>query len=342
MNKQTFPYPIEQNPEAATSRGWSTFINSHPDGNYFQSSDYFQFLRDVSEWVPFVFSALDSTNSLCGILVGCVQYNGKGLKKRFSSRIVIIGGPLVSDSELQCAEALIHSLVTEFKDKAIYIDVRNLFDITRLNAIFCKNSFIFKEHLNIRVELKTEDENLKAISKSKVRQIRSSLNEGVVIQKAENIEEVREFYILLKELYILKVKKPLPAFGFFEGFWSKGSSGILLLVKHNSKVIGGIVSPVFGSTIYEWYICGQDNYHKKIFPSVIATWAAIEYGLKQGLRYFDFLGAGSPDNDYGVREFKSKFGGLQSAPGRYIRINNYFLFTVGKLGLKVLGYLNKL
>ena len=62
----------------------------------------------------------------------------------------------------------------------------------------------------------------------------------------------------------------------------------------------------------------------------------------QKFEYFDFMGAGSPDSDYGVREFKSKFGGECVEYGRYIKINKPVLYHAGRIGLKVLGKLNKI
>ena len=53
------------------------------------------------------------------------------------------------------------------------------------------------------------------------------------------------------------------------------------------------------------------------------------------------MGAGTPDSDYGVREFKSKFGGELVEYGRYVKINKPLLFSIGKFGLKVLGVLKK-
>ncbi|MCH7973680.1 MAG: hypothetical protein IH949_07305 [Bacteroidetes bacterium] len=59
--------------------------------------------------------------------------------------------------------------------------------------------------------------------------------------------------------------------------------------------------------------------------------------LNNNLKYFDFMGAGKPTDTYGVREFKSKFGGELVNYGRFVNINNPFLFKVGKIGLHLLG-----
>jgi len=96
--------------------------------------------------------------------------------------------------------------------------------------------------------------------------------------------------------------------------------------------------PIYQKTIYEWYLAGIDGVFKNIYPSVLATWAPIEYAAKNGLKYFDFMGAGKPDDDYGVRQFKSKFGGMEVEYGRYLFINKPLLYNVGKFGL----WLNKI
>ena len=94
--------------------------------------------------------------------------------------------------------------------------------------------------------------------------------------------------------------------------------------------------PVYKDTVYEWFVCGKDAEIKDIYSSVLATWAAIEYAANEGLTRFDFMGAGKPDQDYGVREFKSKFGGELVNYGRFVRINQKLHYQVGKLGLEIL------
>jgi lipid II:glycine glycyltransferase (peptidoglycan interpeptide bridge formation enzyme) len=118
--------------------------------------------------------------------------------------------------------------------------------------------------------------------------------------------------------------------------------GKYFLIEYKKKIIGGIMCPItMGKAIYELYVCGLDGKYKDVYPSALATWAPIDYGLKNRLEYFDFMGAGKPDQNYGVREFKSKFGGTLVKYGRFERINNKPLYIAGKLGLKMLGVLKK-
>jgi lipid II:glycine glycyltransferase (peptidoglycan interpeptide bridge formation enzyme) len=68
----------------------------------------------------------------------------------------------------------------------------------------------------------------------------------------------------------------------------------------------------------------------------MATWAAIEYSHQNNIPVFDFMGAGSPKIEYGVREFKSRFGGNMVEYGRFILIFNPLLYHTAKLGLKLI------
>lgn len=48
------------------------------------------------------------------------------------------------------------------------------------------------------------------------------------------------------------------------------------------------------------------------------------------------MGAGKPDEGYGVRDFKKKFGGMLVEDGRYLAVLNPVLYNVGKIGIKIL------
>jgi lipid II:glycine glycyltransferase (peptidoglycan interpeptide bridge formation enzyme) len=209
--------------------------------------------------------------------------------------------------------------------------------------LFCQYGFNYKPHFNYIVELNNAELVKKRTSESKLRQIKSSLKTGAIIVETSSLSELTEFYNILKKLYKEKVKKPLVEFEFFKKFYETPRLGKIFLIKKENKIIGGIVCPIFeNKTIYEWYICGLDGHEKGLYPSVMATWAPIDYGLKNHIEKFDFMGAGSSDKDYGVREFKSKFGGILVENGRFLRINNQALYHLGQLGIKVLGKLKSI
>ena len=112
---------------------------------------------------------------------------------------------------------------------------------------------------------------------------------------------------------------------------------------HDDDVIGGILCPISpGKTIYEWYVCGLDDQYKELSPSTLATWAAMDYGLRNNIPKFDFMGVGTPTKPYGVREFKRRFGGEMTNFGRYSRVNNKLLYFIAEVGYNILALINKI
>ncbi len=328
-------------------RKWLKFVLNHPRGNVFQSPEMFDRFRETNNYEPIFLAVINENKNINAVLLTVIQKESAGILGYFSSRAIVFGGPLIkgkdSSDELIIMEILLSELIKITKFKSIYIQFRNFFDVKSYEVVFKKFGFKYLEHFNFIVDTTYREETEKRISKSKMRQVRKSLKNGARIIEPQNIGEVEAFYNILKDLYKTKVKRPLPDWSFFRTFYQTSRNekiGKYFLVEYNKEIIGGMLCPITpDKAIYEWYVCGLDGQYNGIYPSVLATWAAIDYALKKGLRYFDFMGAGKPDQDYGVREFKSKFGGRLVNYGRFERINNKPLYLLGKLGLKVLGAL---
>ncbi|KIE17596.1 hypothetical protein DS62_02070, partial [Smithella sp. SC_K08D17] len=141
----------------------------------------------------------------------------------------------------------------------------------------------------------------------------------------------------LKDLYAARVKLPLPDFSYFKNLY-ESEIGKVFIVTHKDIIIGGAFCLYYeGLSIYTMYYAGIRDYHKKIYPTHIAIMGIIEFAINNNLEYVDFMGAGKPDEDYGVRDFKLQFGGELVEHGRYLLILNPLLYKIGVLGLKVLA-----
>jgi lipid II:glycine glycyltransferase (peptidoglycan interpeptide bridge formation enzyme) len=112
----------------------------------------------------------------------------------------------------------------------------------------------------------------------------------------------------------------------------------VFIVKHNEKLLGGaycLVQP--GRALYTYYYCGIRDYHRRIYPTHLAILAAMEYALDNNIPLIDFMGAGKPDEEYGVRRYKAEFGGQLVEHGRFIKILNPFLYHLGRIGVKLIS-----
>ena len=314
---------------------WTAFVKTHPNGNFFQTPDFVDLINSVPNYRAGVISHIEKSN-IKGILVYTEQKEGSGIKGYFTNRCIVYGGPLVLNGEKE--DEITGLLLKKLKKQtgAIYIEFRNLFDTSSLTNTFESCNCSYQPHLNYIVHIHpTIEETLRLLHSSRRWEVKKNLKSGAKIIIPSSIEEVREFYQILYSLYKQKIKRPLPPWSFFKEFFYYQGIGKYFLIKFKGQIIAGVMCPIYQKTIYEWYLAGIDGVFKNIYPSVLATWAPMEYAAKNGLKYFDFMGAGKPDTDYGVREFKSKFGGEEVEYGRYLFINKPILYKVGKLGLKL-------
>jgi len=311
------------------------FVLNHPQGNFFQSPQLYNFYKSLPGYKPELFISVNDTGEINGSLLAVVQKEKGFLKGLLSRRCIVIGGPLIKDNNEELADKLLHELINKVKEKSIYIEFRNLFDLSFCKEVFKKKRFEYIAHLNYIVKILSIEENFKKLDKRKKWQINKSKKSGSNVSMAKNLKEVKNYFLILEELYNNKVKKPLPDYDFFKGMFNS-NLGKFFLINYQDKIIGGSLCIIYKNTIYEWYKCGLDKKYKDVYPSVMATWAPIEYAANNGLKYFDFMGAGSPYSDYRVREFKSKFGGELVEYGRFLRVNNRFLYFVGKVGIKIM------
>lgn len=326
---------VIKNKEVSTSK-WKRIEESNKYSSPFQTLEYFNFFNNVDDFSADVFAVSDDYDEIDSLVVVTIQQE-KGLKAGFSKRGIIYGGPLLTSKP--GAEKLFQYIVDYYKQNLIYLETRNFFDYSEYKALLSKAEWSYTPWLNFQLQTENPEAIKKNMSSSRWRQIKKGIKNGAEIKEAQNEDEVLAFYEILLDLYTTKIKKPLLPKSFFKAFYNQ-SLGKYLLVFFEGKVIGGIMCPILSDkAIYEFYICGLDYEFRDQNPSILATWAAIDYAKENNLKYFDFMGAGSPEEEYGVRDFKSRFGGEEVEHGRFIYILNKSKYKLGKLGLKVLSKL---
>lgn len=313
------------------------FLHAQAFRTIFQAPEFFRFYNNVPLYEPIYIIARDKEEQIIGVLLAVLIREGNGILGFFSRRCVVYGGPIAKNDEAQIIDLLLNKLNKAVNRKALFTQFRN-FRIwpDDVQQVFAKNGYILRDRLNSLVELKKPNAVVEQYSTSRRRQLKKALKTGVRIKAAQNLQEVDALYDLLKTLYKEKVKKPLPERLFFHLFYKEvvpAEAGIILLVWHNELLIGGIVAPITaGFSISELYIVGLDQAYPNHYPSVVATWAAMDYGQRNGLHYFDFMGLGKPDVAYGVRDFKLRFGGNQVNYGRFAKRNYKLLYGIAELG----------
>ncbi len=315
---------------------WKEFIDASVFASPFQTPGFYKFFNSQPGLSANVF-AIEQNGTLKSLCVVTLQKE-KGIKGYFTRRAIIYGGPVLANDDFYPAYELITAINKFFKRRSIYAETRNFFDYNHFQTVFDQLHWKFVPYLNFQIDLesKTHDDLIAAMNYNRRRELKMSLKAGVMYSECANHKDFLDLFDILSNLYKTRVKLPLPDVNYFQQLIENGLAKVFI-VKHNEKVIGGSICPFLpGRSIYTYYYCGIRDYHPKIFPTHVAIWAALEFALQHGIKMFDFMGAGQPNQEYGVRKYKSEFGGEQLEYGRYVKIFNPFLFHVGKTALHVL------
>lgn len=319
---------------------WIDLLNRSKFTSPFQTPEFFDFFNHNHNMKASVF-ALGNKMTYDALCVVTLQKE-KGVKGYFSRRAIIYGGIVLSDEaineEVQYFLSAVSNLLTR---SAIYFEIRNFFNYSVLKASLYNSGWSYSPHLNFQLSLKnvSKESIIKKFKYNRRREIKQSISEGATYGLCENEKEIEAVYSILHDLYKTKVKLPLPSLSYFLSLF-RAQIAQVFVVKHQGKIIGGSICPYIDKrAIYTYYYCGLRNYHKKIFPTHLAVVAAMEYAIDKSIPIIDFMGAGKPGDHYGVRDYKSQFGGELVEHGRFIKVLNPFLYAIGKLGLKVLSKL---
>ncbi len=318
-------------------KAWADLVKASPVASWFQTQEAYAFFECLSFLEAFAF-AVEEDGRLKGLVTGYIQKDGGCLKQFLSRRAIVLGGPLLTDDILEDELiSLLHVLAERVGKKAIFIEFRNFSDYSRWRKTFEQCGFRYQPHYDIHVDTTSLEVVDAHLGKSRKRDIRVSMRDGASVVMHPSLSQIHEYYGILKALYETKVKTPLFPLEFFEKLSALDTSAFLL-VEYASKIVGGTVCVGLpGVALYEMYVCGEDGVYKNIFPSEMATYAGLQYAVKNGYARFDMMGAGKPDDGgYGVRDFKLKFGGELLELGRFDYVCRPLLYQFGKWGVKIM------
>lgn len=309
---------------------WENLLNQSPYASFFQSKEAYDFYNSLDFMEGFVLAVKENDN-LVSLICGYIIADGGKIKQFFSRRAIIPSGAMLHKGiSKEALSLLLRGLKKQLSKKAIYIEFRNYKDYTPYKDVFIENGFEYHPHLNFHVATDDVDSALMRLNSTKRRDVRVSLRNGAEIVELNTSAEINEYFQVLSEMYKTRVKTPLFPFEFFNKIITNGVAKLFGVIYNNEIIGGSLTVELPNKILYEWFVCGEDRKYKNIYPSTLATWAAIEYAAKNGFKYFDMMGAGKPDESYGVRDFKSKFGGELVEHGRFILILKHKLYKLGK------------
>jgi lipid II:glycine glycyltransferase (peptidoglycan interpeptide bridge formation enzyme) len=324
------------------SKQWSDFVFQHPHGNIFQTPEIYQIYLSEDKYEP-IFITTEIDDRLTGILLAVIQKEHAGILGKFSARSIVIGGPLVENNDPAYLSEILNKYSKTLENKVIYTQFRNLWDWKESKAIFKEFGYSYVPHLDILIDVSDINKLEQGISKNKKRNIIKSTNKGLQFKDITadynlglSVDLIQSTYnriglpCMSREYFISAFKQLIPSnrlkvFGAFI----------------NDKIVGTRLELIFKDQIYDWYAGADENESNK-YPNDFLIYNVLIWGHNNGFKVFDFGGAGKPDKPYGVREHKLKFSNNLVEFGRFEKINNHFLWHIGKFGLQVFKIIKRI
>lgn len=304
----------------------------------FQTFKIYNIFVKVKNYEPIFLVVENNDDELQGILLAIIQKEHGGILGIFSSRSIIYGGPIIVNNNPEVLCLLLKKYNEMIKRKVIYSQFRNMREyFPGEKAIFEKFGYKYQPHLDIIHNLtKPIEEQWMGLHQGRRKNIRRAEKMGLIFREVRKDTEFEEAYQIVMETY-KRAKLPIPDKSlFWESYKDLKENGILkiFIAVFNDEIIATRMVLCSNDLIYDWFAGADKNYLDK-YPNDFLPWRIIEWGSKNGYKYFDFGGAGKPNVPYGVREYKIKFGGDLVEYGRFIKNHNPLLMSIGRIGLNI-------
>jgi hypothetical protein len=319
---------------------WNKFVLDNPHGNIFQTYEMGWVYEAVKRLKAIRLMAIDLSNhKIYGGLIGYISIEKGGILRYISSRAIIQGGPLFMEETMDSdiIGSLLQSYDASAARYAIYSEIWNLTDHARFDRVIKQNNYQFIEHLNFLIDLQQP---ISAIwdnfGQYRKRNINRSQKKGVSILEVQHFYEIDIFYKLIEETY-RRTKIPLAPKTLFTAVFdilaSKGYAKFFL-AEYQGEFIGARAILMYKGKVHDWYAGSRKDAHF-LHPDESLVWHILKWSVANNYGIFDFGGAGRPDEEYGPREFKRRFGGKMVNFGRYRKVYAPIRTKIAEAGFKL-------
>jgi serine/alanine adding enzyme len=318
---------------------WGRFVHEHPEGNIFHTPEMFRVFSRTRGYRPTLWAATQDGRVLALLLSVHITLRD-GLFRRLTTRSVAYGSVLCAPGgEGKAALGqLLGRYVDEMQGLSLFTELRNLTDLTVLKPILERHGFVHEEHLNYLVGLDGSVESVFGnIGRRTRKNIRRGLKQGVVqVDQVLGWQQVRECYEMVRKSY-QEAHVPVADCSLFEAAYDElQAKGMIrfALARIGQTPVAASVELLYKDVVYGWF-GGVDRRYGAYVPGELLMWDVLRWSVDRGYRVYDFGGAGKPAEEYGVRDFKAKFGGRLVSFGREVCVHSPRLLRLSELGYRV-------
>jgi serine/alanine adding enzyme len=313
---------------------WKAFVEGHFQGNIFHTPEMFEVFNHTRGHKPTLWAAMGTDREVLALLLPVQITLFNGPLRSFTSRAVAYGSVLCASNQRgrTALGELLKVYNREEKSRLLFTEFRNLSDLQDCLPILDENGFIYEDHLNFLINLNRPlPEIWKEVRSNARRNIKKAQSVGVHIEELCDFEDIPSAYDVLKKVYS-RIQVPLPDISLFQSaFKILGAMGMfkILLARLEDKTIGVLCLMLYKGVVYYWYT-GTLREYASFRAGDLLVWHSLELGNRNDFHLFDFGGGGKPDEPYGVRDFKAKFGGTLVNYGRNICVHGPTKLKISK------------
>jgi len=317
---------------------WDDLVEGCAGSNIFHTRSFLEVFADSDKYRPFAFFLVENGRPRACLQTVRARLLGPSVGD-LVSRSVSYGGVL-------CADDLTHNFIQKHLPKlierhdevvgpqTIYSEVRNVSDPMPVLLALTGLKHKFVPHLNYLVDLTQGEEPVwnNIVSKRR-RLITKAMERGVELVEGTTDAHLETYINLVSATY---ARAKLPCFEpeIFRQAWKLlGPSGRfrILLTRYEGEFIGTMGTLPYNRRVFDWYAASNAQGDALDVNAVLA-WANMKWGCENGYDVFDFGGAGDPNEEYGVREFKGRFRGQLVNYGRFVRVYAPVRYAVAVAG----------
>ena len=312
------------------------FLVKQGSYTFFQSSAYTDlYTRNGYKTLSIVGIDNGEIVASCNVVVLKESY---GPLSGLTARAIITGGPVTTHTSY--FEDIIIKLKDLLKNEAIYLQIRNVFELCHEKKVILENFGIeYKKHYTI---LNSLDENpMNYYSSGRRKNIRRAIRNKLIFRQLRSFQDISEAGKLVVETY-KRIKLPCPNVDFFSSIFefSQEDKVAVFGTYRDDKLIASRFCMMNQHILYDWYAGHREDFNA-YYPNDFIIHHIFEWAQKKEIKTFDFGGAGNNTEEYGVREFKLKFGGQLIEFGRNEIVFQPLKYKLGKLGFSMKKFIFK-
>ncbi len=292
---------------------WDSFVTKHPEANFLQSWDFYEFHKDRGNEVVRR-AAIDEEGEILGVYAGVVE------KAKRGKHLAIAGGPILDWNNQELVQKIFEDMKTEGKKHhCVFVRVRPQLEaekgIPLLEKLGLKRApmYLSVEYAGVLDLNKNEEEILKGMRQRLRRALRKAEKNQITVEKSTNPADIKEFYNIQLET---AGRHGFVAFSedfFTKQFaaFAKNGEAVLYTARYNGEVLAQNFMIFYGNEAsYHYGVSSELG--TKLSGAPLLHMEAMRDARERGIKRYNFWGIVGEDETwhrfYGVSQFKRGFG----------------------------------